>query len=62
MKICDKTMYLLKSKLSLRKMSNKATISSLYYQQNILEPIFEEGVQEIYMEKVTVISRFLTKV
>ncbi|GFX12911.1 hypothetical protein TNCV_3659071 [Trichonephila clavipes] len=35
-------------KLKVKKSLNKAKINSLYYPQNILEPIFDEGIPVLY--------------
>ncbi|GFU05411.1 hypothetical protein TNCV_3290641 [Trichonephila clavipes] len=39
-------------KLKINKVSSKAKINSLYYHQNILEPIFEEEIPTLYRKDI----------
>ncbi|GFX08855.1 transposase [Trichonephila clavipes] len=49
-------------KLKIKKVSSKAEINSLYYQHNILEPIFEEQILPLYGKDIDKVELHMDKV
>ncbi|GFY01293.1 uncharacterized protein TNCV_5077601 [Trichonephila clavipes] len=50
-----------KDKLKVKKVSSKTKINSLYYQQNILEPIFEEEIPTLYGKDIGKVEFHMNK-
>ena len=49
------------SKLKIKKVSSKAKINSLYYQQNILELLFEEEIPALYGKDIDKVKLHMDK-
>ena len=48
-------------KLKIKKVSRKAKINPLYYQQNILEPFFEEEIPAFYGNDIDKVELHMEK-